>query len=490
MSPLDKITSGQTGGLAGFVERLSRRLGSGERTSDGVTRRGFFASTAVAGSALAVDPKTYALTPTAAYSTICGPGNVASNGWTVFCCTVNNGVNSCPPGSFAAGWWKAAKSSWCGGGYQYIVDCNAKCTGCTSGCSGDHICNTSCWNCSCGAGSSATCDQRRHCCNAFRYGQCNTDVSCSGGVNCRVLSCIPPYKWANCTTTSLVDDRTAEHGAPCLEGWGPIAVRYNAIGGNGSWLKASKGPERAVGDNRGRYVAYEGGWIYWTSGTGAHPLDPVAKAAWDAKGGPKGALGYPTGDRVNVTGGWSQAFEHGVLVDGPSTPLVSVEGTIYPRWVAAKREQGALGYPSANAVTSSAGTIQQFSGGVIADPAGAVPAVMVTGAIYSAWVTQGRENGALGWPQGEQKSVTGGIGQVFAGGEIWQRTGQSPVAVTGYIYAQWLKAGGASGSYGLPLGPPSVDADGVTTQRFTGGTITGLQPKAPRRHWPQDYRGS
>ena len=35
------------------------------------------------------------------------------------------------PGSFTAGWWKAADSSWCGGGYRYIVDCNATCATCT-----------------------------------------------------------------------------------------------------------------------------------------------------------------------------------------------------------------------------------------------------------------------------------------------------------------------------------------------------------------------
>ena len=34
-------------------------------------------------------------------------GSGRTSGWTVFCCTINKGVNACPPGSFAAGWWKA-----------------------------------------------------------------------------------------------------------------------------------------------------------------------------------------------------------------------------------------------------------------------------------------------------------------------------------------------------------------------------------------------
>ena len=70
--------------------------------------------------------------PQTAYATICGPANTASSGWSIFCATVNKGVNACPSGSFTAGWWKAADSSWCGGGYRYIVDCNAKCTKCTT----------------------------------------------------------------------------------------------------------------------------------------------------------------------------------------------------------------------------------------------------------------------------------------------------------------------------------------------------------------------
>jgi hypothetical protein len=120
MSTLDDLNAGP-GGLAGMVNALSRRFHP-------VSRRDVLVGATVAATALATKPREYALTPVAAYATICGPGNTASSGWTVFCATVNKGVNTCPPGSFAAGWWKAAGSSWCGGGYRYIVDCNARCS--------------------------------------------------------------------------------------------------------------------------------------------------------------------------------------------------------------------------------------------------------------------------------------------------------------------------------------------------------------------------
>ena len=235
MSTLEDLNAGP-GGMAGFVSALSRRMRP-------VSRRDVLVGATVAATALATKPREYALTPVAAYATICGPGNTAASGWTVFCSTINKGVNTCPPGSFAAGWWKAADSSWCGGGYRYIVDCNASCSKCTTGCS-DGMCDSRCWSCSCGTGSKASCDQRRVCCNAFRYGQCNTQLKCSGGVHCRVVSCVAPYQWSNCTTTSLVDNRTSEHSAPSLPAWGPIEQRYIAMGAQNSYLKASMGPVR------------------------------------------------------------------------------------------------------------------------------------------------------------------------------------------------------------------------------------------------------
>jgi hypothetical protein len=118
---------------------------------------------------------------------------------TAFCCTVH-GSNTCPPGSFAAGWWKIDASPFCSGAARYIVDCNATCP-------------TQC-SCRCASG---TCDERRVCCNQFRYGQCNTQIACAGPVVCRVALCTPPWVWSPaCTTTSRTDNRTLTHNAPCL----------------------------------------------------------------------------------------------------------------------------------------------------------------------------------------------------------------------------------------------------------------------------------
>ena len=198
------------------------------------------------------------------------------------------------------------------------------------------------------AARQATCDQRRHCCNAFRYGQCNTHVRCSGGVACRVVSCVPPYRWDSCANVTLFDNATAEQSAPCLQGCGAILRRYDELGANGSYLGASLGPERAVGDGVGRHVDYRGGSIYWTSRTGARAIHGAARSAWLRSGGPRGPLGYPTAERVTrPDSSWEQRFQHGRRVRQP--PDQDQRGARHglPEVGGARRGPGPAGLPPA-----------------------------------------------------------------------------------------------------------------------------------------------
>ena len=465
MSTLDDLNAGP-GGMAGFVGTLARRLRP-------VSRRDVLVGATVAATALATKPRQYALTPVAAYATICGPGNTAGSGWTVFCATINKGVNTCPPGSFAAGWWKAADSSWCGGGYRYIVDCNATCSKCTTGCS-DNMCDSRCWSCSCGTGSSATCDQRRVCCNAFRYGQCNTQVKCSGGVHCRVVSCVAPYKWENCTTTSLVDNRTSEHSAPSIPVWGAIQRKYDAAGAQGSFLKASTGPARQVGDGRGIYVRYQGGGIYYTPTTGAVITSTVSIRGWELAGGCRGQLRYPTADPRygSKPNGWIQLFERGA-VSGAST---GVAFPIYdPAWAIWKqegREGGPLGYPtSVRTATASGSWIQLFQGGAITDTASTVTTA-VHGVMYAGWQGAGRESGVLRYPTARAVTSSRGASQEFQGGELWALGSGAARRVYGAVLTEWKAAGGSTGGYGYPVSDTTDAGGDRLTCEFEGGTIT------------------
>jgi len=164
------------------------------------SRRSFLVRMAVVGSALTVAPLRFILQPGTAYGAVCGPDSSCGGGYTAMCCTVS-GQNRCPPGSFAGGWWKADNSGLCcGNAARYYIDCN-------------QLCGQEC-TCRCASG---TCDERKVCCNVFRYGQCHQEIACYGPIVCRVVSCNPPWTFDDsCSRDVLVDNATAQHSAPCL----------------------------------------------------------------------------------------------------------------------------------------------------------------------------------------------------------------------------------------------------------------------------------
>ena len=79
-----------------------------------------------------------------------------------------------------------------------------------------------------------------------------------------------------------------------------------------------------------------------------------------------------------------------------------------------------LGWPTADAVTGSGGTVQSFKGGRIAS-AGSKTTV-VTGSVLSMWIRRGAQSGTLGWPTADAKTVTSGgkkgTVQTFATGVV------------------------------------------------------------------------
>ncbi|GAB2692460.1 twin-arginine translocation signal domain-containing protein [Thalassiella azotivora] len=206
-------------------ERIVEKVAGRARTD----RRGFLRGATLAGAALAVNPWSYLTRPASAYDAVCGSHNTCGSGYTVFCCTINNGSNTCPPGSFVAGWWKADNASFCGGAARYYIDCNSY--------RGDDR-----YPCRCNDDPS-TCDNRLVNCNQFRYGQCNTQIpwSQTGPVLCRLVSCVPPWQEYGgvCSTASRTDNNTTSHSAPCLNGNPPV--------GNVEVLSASGNTVRVAG---------------------------------------------------------------------------------------------------------------------------------------------------------------------------------------------------------------------------------------------------
>ena len=216
-----------------LVESASRFLDS--RTS----RRGFLRRAAMIGTALVAAPATYILRPITAQAAIlpsnCAPGDACNDGWTDFCSNTH-GVNTCPPGSMIAGWWRAEGNLYCDGKSRYYLDCNASV--CSCGCNGSGTCSHTCtgFECHC---NHDNCDERKVGCTRFRYGQCNNQEPCIGPIVCRVVTCVPPWEWdSSCTKSDAVDQETYDQDAPGLhpdkKPKGPYPARPAVITGT-SW---------------------------------------------------------------------------------------------------------------------------------------------------------------------------------------------------------------------------------------------------------------
>jgi hypothetical protein len=232
---------------------ITERVGTylAERTS----RRSFLARATMTATAVSVGGIDFLVRPGTAYAAVCqcASGNCSCNqaccdGYTQFCCTINNGVNACPSGTFAGGWWKADGSQFCAGP-RYYIDCMGTCHGC--GCSGGSFCpGCDGLTCQCALGS---CDNRHVGCTEFRYGQCHQEIACSGRISCRVVSCTPPWSLdPTCSQVSATDDNTANHFAPCQNG--PTSAAPPVVGmaatptQRGYWIVDASGAVGVYGD--------------------------------------------------------------------------------------------------------------------------------------------------------------------------------------------------------------------------------------------------
>ncbi len=509
--------------------------GLAQRTTDAVTgwlarrtsRRGFLVRAGVVGSALAVDPTGYVLRPGSAYAAVCGPGASCSSGWTVFCATVNKGVNACPPGSIAAGWWKMDGASLCGGKSRYIIDCNATCSRCSTPGTRAGICAKPCQSCSCTCGPSSSCDQRRVCCNDFRYGQCNTQVRQVGAVQCRVASCTPPWQFENCTTSPATDNRTVDHNSSELptrytritaryisigengsrlgasvyrelsvtggsaqryqagriswssatgawETVGGIGARYRALGHEGGRLRFPLDKERPTAEGRGYSQAFQGGRIWWSSPTGAWETVGGIGARYTQLGEAAGSLGFPLSGETATEGGYYQRFERGRVSWSRATDAHETRGKIGRRYVELGAEQSRLGFPTRGErdTAGATGRYSAFQNGRISWSS-ATGAWETVGGIGARYAALGHEGGRLRFPvREERRTATGrGYSQPFQGGDIWWSSPTGAWETVGGIGARYSELGGGEGTLGFPLSAEAASAGGWY-QRFQRGRIS------------------
>ncbi len=298
------------------MTRLIDRAGSAIAARS--SRRGFLTRSALAGSAVAAAPAAYVLRPNTAYAAICrcnnqdcDCGSTCCDGYTEFCCTMT-GENTCPTDTIPAGWWKVDASSFCNAtgtpGPRYYLDCNAIPAG-PCGPSGVTRATDQC-SCTCADGS---CGNRKACCTAFRYGQCNQQIACLGPIVCRVVTCTPPWRFdPTCTTATATDNNTRWHHRPCLEQ--PTPDRGTLLGSfdAGVWTmgyqlgSATDVPTRSFTFGQAGDIPVVGDW----NGDGTHTIGVVRGNRWllrntNDAGPPDLDFVFGDADGIPVVGDWN-----------------------------------------------------------------------------------------------------------------------------------------------------------------------------------------
>ncbi|WP_425310161.1 hypothetical protein AADG42_15945 [Ammonicoccus fulvus] len=219
----------------------------------------------------------------------------------------------------------------------------------------------------------------------------------------------------------------------------PLVVRSGHSGSAAVWYDPRYGSatsDRFCGLRGGGCIQrFTGGTVYWTPATGEHMVLGRIFDRWGTIGYENGFLGYPTsGEMCGLRGaGCWQTFQGGRMYWSLASDAHPVIGAIGEAWNRTGYENGTLGYPTSGEFCGlvGGGCFQRYQGGSFYwSPASG--AQWVRGAIRDYWGTQGWERGRLGYPlTGESCATSGGTYtcvQRFQGGLV-----------------TWTAAGGARG---------------------------------------------
>lgn len=221
---------------------------------------------------------------------------------------------------------------------------------------------------------------------------------------------------------------------------GEILDRYEALGGETSWLLLPIEHRSVNPDGQGHRQRFVGGVIYQHPDTGAHAVSPMTMDLWQRHGWEAGWQGYPLGGEVPVQGS------------------NTIDGEI-------------------------SGWVQRFQGGrVYRTPfLEGFKVASINGLILEKWLEMGGPDSELGFPIADEAKTADGVGRfsTFQNGSIYWHPDHGAHPVSGDILRQWAAAGYENGSFGYPVSDPTSE-DGIKyAQSFQGGDYSGYMSPVP-----------
>ncbi len=274
------------------------------------------------------------------------------------------------------------------------------------------------------------------------------------------------------TTESATEQDTsaATEAAAAAPGDSLIDARHAALGGNAGVLGSPTNSHYGVGSGRARN--YQHGRIFWSTETGAWDVRGAVLDKFLARGGPTGALGFPTTGPAGSSV-VEQVFGGGRIYSSSSTGTRALlSGATLSKYLALGGKSSSLGLPTSETAAVVGGSRTTFQRGRIfwSSPTGAHT---VTGSVLSRYLSNDGAVGPLRFPTADTRSAgpSGSTVGVFTGGHIYaSRATGSWVVWSGRILTKYLGVGGAKGRLGLPRGPRST-VSGGKRQVFAGGHI-------------------
>lgn len=217
-------------------------------------------------------------------------------------------------------------------------------------------------------------------------------------------------------------------------------------------------------------------WVYYTNWFGsttgqACAVNPTREISqyWQDQGGASGPLGAAVSPGIvpGPAGSTVGHYANGAIYCGLRIGPVGVSGDILTKYVAMGGPSSSLGAPLRSSAAFSAagitGVVQDFQNGTMVSSTTTGTYGVMNGAMREAWGSRGGSAGSLGWPTGDQQTVSGGVRQQYQHGLLVIPTGQPAILLSGTIGAYW-----STGSNASILGSPTSSATSLTAGGVTG----------------------